>query len=283
MPQNAHLESITAEAERLPKPSRDAVVDVNAVRLQAAELASSLAWLPDVRSSRFFLERCKALQVALKPVLARLQGPLPATPVSDDFRWLYDNVRLLYTQLLSTNELLKPLRKIPHVRNANGAIVPRIVALAEGLLTAAAYQFTEEVFTSYLEAFQENTVLGMAELWGLVPALKLALLQEIAVRGSRLLADTQASCEVGICIRSLRDMDQTSWKELVEPLILFDKVLRQDPAGAYPQMDFDSRDLYRNKVANIAKHSDLTETEVAIEVLSLAREAQREASADPRV
>jgi cyclic beta-1,2-glucan synthetase len=282
MPQNAHLESITAEAERLPRPALEAVADVNAVRSQAAELASGLAWLPDVRSSRFLVERCKALHVALKPVLAALQRPLPTTPVSDDFRWLYDNVRLLYTQLLSITEQFKQLEKIPQVRNRAGAIVPRIAAVAEDLLTVAKYQFSEEVFTSYVEGFQENTVLRMVELWALVPALKLVLLEEIVVRGSRLLAHSQESCEVGVCIRSLRDMDQTPWKELVEPLILFDKVLRQDPAGAYPEMDFESRDLYRDNVANIAKHSDLTETEVALEALALAREAQSETYANPR-
>src|SRR5712692_484095 len=123
----------------------------------------------------------------------------------------------------------------------------------------------------------------MAELWGLVPALKLVLLEEIAVRGSRLLADTRESCDAGVCVRSLRDIGETSWKEVLEPLILFDPVLRQDPAAAYPQMDFDSRDLYRNALANIAEHSDLTEMEVAIEALSLAQKAQQETYTNPRV
>src|SRR5204863_2783779 len=60
-------------------------------------------------------------------------------------------------------------------------------------------------------------------------------------------------------------------------------ILRQDPAGAYAGMDFESRDLYRKKLANIAEHSDSTELEVAEAVLSLSREASRRPSINPRV
>ena len=40
-------------------------------------------------------------------------------------------------------------------------------------------------------------------------------------------------------------MGETVWKDVLEPLIGFDRILRQDPAGAYAQMDFDGRDWYR--------------------------------------
>src|SRR5713226_2921877 len=225
MPQNTYLEIVTADAERLPQSSRPVVADASVLRSHAAELARSLVWLPNTRSSRFLVERCKALSVALKPLLAALQAPLSETPVSDDFRWLYDNVRLLYTELPNVSEMLKTAKKIPHVCDSKGAVVPRIAALAEGLLAATSYAFTEQAFTLYVEGFQESTVLKMEELCALVPTLKLVLLREIG---------------------------ETSWKEVLEPLILFDRVLRQDPADAYLHMDFDSRDLYRKKVVNIA-------------------------------
>ena len=84
-------------------------------------------------------------------------------------------------------------------------------------------------------------------------------------------------------MRSLRDIGQTSWKEVLEPLVLFDRILRQDPAGAYARMDFESRDLYRTEVANIAEYSDLTEGDVAAAALALARSAHQEAHASPRL
>src|SRR4029077_5050610 len=49
------------------------------------------------------------------------------------------------------------------------------------------------------------------------------------------------------------------------------------------RMDFDSRDLYRKKLIIIADHSDCTELEVASAALGLARQAQKEMHADPRV
>ena len=117
----------------------------------------------------------------------------------------------------------------------------------------------------------------MRELWALVPALKLVLLEEIAARGSKVPDDPGGSYGVGICVRSLREIGHTSWKELLEPMVLFDHILRQDPAGAYARMDFDSRDLYRTEIAKIAEHSDLSEGEVAAAALALARAAHQEA------
>ena len=75
-------------------------------------------------------------------------------------------------------------------------------------------------------------------------------------------------------MRSLREMGDAPWKEIIEPLIVFDQVLREDPAGAYPRMDFESRELYRKKIVDIAERCDFTEMAVAQEALAMAHEAQ---------
>ena len=43
---------------------------------------------------------------------------------------------------------------------------------------------------------------------------------------------------------------------MMEPLIVFESILRKDPAGAYPKMDFESREDYRERIAEIARHSE---------------------------
>ncbi len=53
--------------------------------------------------------------------------------------------------------------------------------------------------------------------------------------------------------------------------------------GCYAEMDFESRDLYRRKLAAIAAQSDLTEIQVADEALALAREAHDRRYRDPRI
>jgi hypothetical protein len=159
----------------------------------------------------------------------------------------------------------------------------RVVALAAGFLATTSYEFTVSSLIAYVQAFQQSTVLRLVELWALVPALKLVLLEEIAARGSKVAADPAGSYGAGVCVRSLRDIGQTSWKEVLEPLVLFDRILRQDSAGAYARMDFESRDLYRTEVANIAEHSDLPEGDVATAALALARSAHQETHASPRL
>jgi len=280
---NPDTEVVRSDAELPSRDQLDVPSDEQALRSNAAQLAHKLGWQPSVKSSRYFVERARAVTKALRPVLAKLHGPAPKTRMSDDFHWLHENVNLLYTEIQGIGTALKPLQKRPHVRTPSGVIVPRVAALAEGFLAATERQFGDSAFVAYVGAFQESTVLKIAELWALVPALKLVLLEQIAVRGARSLEDKEGLYGVAACVRSLRDIGQTSWKDLLEPLIVVDRVLREDPAGAYARMDFDSRDLYRTKLAKIAEHSDFSEMEVALEALALSRAAQLLSESNPRV
>lgn len=282
MPERAHLNLTSAEAERLRQPPVAGAPTLRALRVSAAELASNLAWLPGQQASRPFRKRCRSLSYALRRLLTALESSPPKT-ISDDFRWLHDNVRLFEAELEDTLETFGLPHKAPHVRAPNGTVIPRIAALAEDFVAVSAYQFGEAGFTCYVQAFQEVTVLKLKELWTLVPVLKLVLLEQIAARGCLLVKDPIGSYGIDTLVRSLRDVAQTSWKDVIEPLIVFDKILCQDPASAYARMDFDSRDLYRKKLVDIAEHSDCTEVEVAREALALARQAQRQMEEDPRV
>ena len=58
MPQNAHLEAINVETERLPEPVH-AAQDPQLIHERAAELARTLTWLPNSPSSHTFVERKK--------------------------------------------------------------------------------------------------------------------------------------------------------------------------------------------------------------------------------
>ena len=101
MPQNTHLELISAEAERLPEPAREAA-NVQILRKKAAELACSVTLLSEMQSSATFRHRCGVLKSKLKPLFAALESSPPESPTSDDFRWLYENSRVLYGELQNT-------------------------------------------------------------------------------------------------------------------------------------------------------------------------------------
>jgi hypothetical protein len=69
----------------------------------------------------------------------------------------------------------------------------------------------------------------------------------------------------------IRNAIYANWAQMIEGLVVFNAVLRQDPVGSYPRMDFDSRERYRERVSEIARHSDLSELEVAQAALRLAQ------------
>ena len=262
MPQNIHLRTVTVDSERL-RETGPSIHDPQRLHERAEALTHVLKWLPNIASSDTFSERVSALKHALKPVFSALERPVPPRPVGDDFRWLYDNGRLLYTELLNVTGVLKHRRKMPHVRNARGVVMPRVLAIAEEFLKVVGNGFIEQDFCLFVEILQKTTVLELRELWTLPEALKLVLLEQVSARSKPVLLKPQDNSQgLGICVRSLREIGQVSWKDVLEPLIVMDQVLREDPAGAYATMDFESRDLYRNKISNIAEHSDCTELEV---------------------
>ncbi len=76
-------------------------------------------------------------------MLRDFHGPPPKSAVGDDSRWLNDNLRLLHADLRGTKEGFKLVRKLPHVRTPDGAVTPRMVALAAGYLATRGYDFSE--------------------------------------------------------------------------------------------------------------------------------------------
>ncbi|GAC1428348.1 MAG: hypothetical protein NVS1B11_07950 [Terriglobales bacterium] len=283
MQQNRNSAMVATETDSFGPSPVETPSELDGLRTNAIELARNLRFLPDVPSSRSLPDRAAQISKKLRPLLARLHAPVRKDVLSDDFRWLRDNVSLVSSDLEDSGQALKELQKLPHVLGVNGTPTPRVSAVAEGFLAAADFQFTDEGFTSYVDALQGNVALNLKELWALVPILKLVLLEELAGRAAQVFADRSGTYNVGVCIRSLREIGQAPWKDLIESLILFDRPLRQDPAGTYAKMDFESRDLYRNQVVKIAEHSDFTEVQVAEQALLLARAAvQNQSDADPR-
>jgi cyclic beta-1,2-glucan synthetase len=85
----------------------------------------------------------------------------------------------------------------------------------------------------------------------------------------------QAADQVSISnsISSLRYLGAADWRDFVEAKSGVEQTLREDPAGAYPLMDFATRDLYRHVVESTARLSGQAEAEVARLATGLAREA----------
>ena len=78
---------------------------------------------------------------------------------------------------------------------------------------------------------------------------------------------------IGNAITSLRIIAAIDWNEIFESLSHVEEILRQDPAGYYHEMDFESRDNYRHAIEKISRFYNVSEIRVANIALESAWEA----------
>ncbi|MHC1765711.1 MAG: glucoamylase family protein [Verrucomicrobiia bacterium] len=97
-------------------------------------------------------------------------------------------------------------------------------------------------------------------------------------------SQNQAADQVSIShtIISLRFLGATDWREFVEDQSVVEHALRTDPATVYEGMDFATRDRYRHSVEAIARHSRLSERDVAHRAIELAEASAREKGRNDR-
>ena len=124
--------------------------------------------------------------------------------------------------------------------------------------------------------------LTLAELWAIPPVIKVVLLEIISHAVLRSPVDsTRCELEVLSAIECLHSLGGIRWSSLVESISVVHQILARDPSGAYLEMEFQSRDLYRHAVENIAADCDCDEEAVARLAVVLAEEALQ-ASGDKR-
>ena len=62
--------------------------------------------------------------------------------------------------------------------------------------------------------------------------------------------------------QALHAIQEMDWEDVFEQNSMTERVLRQDPSGAYPNMDDESRQMYRKVVQELARRSFFSEEEV---------------------
>ncbi|MGC2323957.1 MAG: glucoamylase family protein [Terriglobales bacterium] len=94
----------------------------------------------------------------------------------------------------------------------------------------------------------------------------------------------QAADQVSVSnsIASLRLLGAMDWREFVETMSAVEQVLREDIGGVYGRMDFPTRDRYRHVIEKTAKHSRLSESEVARAAIELAQRNAASPGSHPR-
>jgi hypothetical protein len=127
---SGHLEFFSAEAEILRNPVREMAMDAGNLNSRATELARKLIWLPDQLTDRPYGDRCQRLFAAIKPLLDAAAARR-SEDVSDDLRFLRENLLLIESELGDACASSHRPQKHPLVRIPGGDVVPRVAAVAE--------------------------------------------------------------------------------------------------------------------------------------------------------
>ncbi|MFZ0663386.1 MAG: glucoamylase family protein [Acidobacteriaceae bacterium] len=256
---------------------------IPAEHLRAQALAASAGWTTTQprREAFTFPGRLQKSLLALNTLQAELEGINAGSPVP--LHELRENPRLLRSAINEISSLRRKLPLLPRIGSE-----PRNAVLARAYLETARFIWNGSALRIYVEAAQQKDPLQLQELGTLPSFIKFELLESILDQAHAMLhaphsAETPEPALLTTRIRSLRDLNNANWISLMEPLVVFETILRQDPAHAYPQMDYDSREQYRERVAEIARHSDCSETDVASIALDLAREVRQDQFEDPRL
>ncbi len=237
-------------------------------------------------------EKQPALQQRLTDLKTRLRHRLRACEADSSPQKLtpqlelLENSRMLESALTSAGETGAAFARLPRVRIASRLPLPRVVHLAEEYLSVAAGIWSPESLTIYVQQTQLRDPLLLEEVKNLPQALKLAQLEFILDRADEAFAQPSLppieQSPFSAILHSLRRLGQFEWQAVLEPLIAFDSILRQDPCGVFADMDDVTRDRYHNRVAELARYADFNEVQTAQCAIDLARNSSRTQSSDPR-
>jgi cyclic beta-1,2-glucan synthetase len=280
--------------EQLPAPPPTAE-SWEGLGIEASRAASS--W--KLSSKR---KRCRTLEAVSRQVehsilaaVTEIRKTSGGNGMTDDVRWLVENMRLLRSAWGETRHWLEAWQELPQAVSGPHDMMPRAYLAAAAFLRSTGYVFNDRAFDIFFSAAQESTAFETAELWALQSMMQLFLLEEIAKAATHLADAAQArsggassepqpaAASMATLITSLRDVADADWKEFIEQLSLIERALLEDPAGSYGRMDFESRNLYREAIQEVTRRCKSSGLAIAKEAVGLARQAKTEWYSDPRL
>jgi cyclic beta-1,2-glucan glucanotransferase len=222
-------------------------------------------------------------------VRARACCAAPEPEATKAAEWLLDND---YQVLRSARQIRQDLprafyARLPPLAGPEHEALPRVFCLAHGLLRACRLQVSLAAAVRFVQAYQEEAPLTIAELWAFPTMLRLACLELLVAGFARLVPKLRSPFALSPCVAMLGPMDDTesvsralanlvviasiSWKDFFDSTSHIEAILQGDPANVYARMDFGTRDRYRNVVEELADDAACSETDVARQVVGLAQ------------
>lgn len=256
------------------------------LRVHADELVARWKPVASAAIDDNLIKRRTELRVRLGERLGacrRTASPNQLTPQLE----LLESTKMLEFAIPSEEDVATRFRKLPWVRVESGDEMPQVIHLAMGYLAAAGGIWSPESLEIYVGEIQRHHPLLLQEVLFLPESLRFAQLQFILDRADEAFAAGELPpierSPFSAPIHSLRRLNQAEWPALLEPLVAFNAILRQDPGNVFAEMEEDTRGAYRTQVAALARHADASEVQTAQIALDLAREAGRIGDSDLRL
>ncbi|HSL42234.1 MAG TPA: glucoamylase family protein [Anaerolineales bacterium] len=206
---------------------------------------------------------------------------------SQTAEWLLDNLYVIEQAIRQVEQDLPAnyYHRLP--KTADGHTRVYLLALAN--IQGDHTRLDIELVKQFLETFQKVTPLSTGEIWALPQMLRLAVLESLAaalssvtglqweampqtVTGEAATASpSPPEIVIADSVQNLRLLATQDWKDFFEETSMLEKTLRGDPAGLYAQMNFDTRDHYRNVIEELASGSSAEESDIAKQVIELAQ------------
>ncbi|WP_343807942.1 GH36-type glycosyl hydrolase domain-containing protein [Alteraurantiacibacter aestuarii] len=222
-------------------------------------LADANAWLRNVR-------------------LACVNPPPEAGKAAE---WLLDNDYFVDRALKQIRKDMPPgfYSQLPALANEPN-LPPRVFIVAHEILCATKLQLSLGNVVRFVQVFQRQYPLSIAELWALPTMLRIACIEILISSLTPLLEGAvkqpfavspyaapehslDATERVSRSLGNLNVIASIPWKEFFDRTSLVEEVLSQDPDRCYACMDFETRDQYRRAVEEIARLSGQEESAVA--------------------
>lgn len=331
---------------------RDTMLAPDELERHAIEIARSLPVGKSVKSLHWLVRRMNDNFELITSVYRALNTDVkymfPTAPASE---WLLDNFYIIEEQvkLIRKNLSKGQYSRLPVLTRGYLKGYPRVYAIALEIIAHSDGRIDEKTLFSFINAYQSESLMSMAELWALALMLRIALVENLryiceSIDGSRrdwhaaeklaaaiaarkgdegAIADLlngqldsmrvitpsfaehllqrlrksgsgvstvthlldlklgeknsstdaitalehqiQASLQVstGNTVTGLRLVSEIDWSDIFESLSSVEKILRKDPCGIYPLMDFESRDYYRHEVEKLARAYGTSEINIA--------------------
>ena len=185
-----------------------------------------------------------------------------------------------------TLEIEEALRRESHVRQVEGpeGQFPRAYFAAKAYLAAVDSEFNVDSCLAYMESLQDKGVFDIAEIWLIKPMLQLQLLLELwaMVEGLQAVSNPEVRQRLGVLGGSLENLRIVDWKSLFLSVSITERILCEDPSGAYGRMEFQSCAGYREAIQELARFSETSEQDIVRQAITMAARGLRRFPANSR-